>query len=153
MFVSPEPYSLQAVHVVSCKCAIMVPLYYPCRLHINLNLMYCILVSETVESGEVASTGATDKLSVGMDRHWLAHPQPHGDAAPIPEIFSGYYPENVVSPSVRLSRMGGQNVQRSVCSLAIMCISLNGYFLVGDMCISYLSVFPTQALFERVTVE
>ena len=46
---------------------------------------------------EVASTSPTDKLSVGMNCHWLAHPQL---PAPIPppgrpmhrlEIFPGYY--------------------------------------------------------------
>ena len=54
---------------------------------------------------EVASTGSTDKLSVGMDRHRVAHLQSHGDATPMTpawenpgplhrlEIFLGYYPE------------------------------------------------------------
>ena len=32
---------------------------------------------------QVASTGPTDKLSVGMDHHRLAHPRRHGDAAPM----------------------------------------------------------------------
>ena len=51
---------------------------------------------------EVASTGPTDKLSVGMDRHRLAHRQPTAPMSPagIPQtltlvgdisLFPGYY--------------------------------------------------------------
>ena len=32
---------------------------------------------------KVASPGPTDKMSVSMDRHRLAYPQPHGDAVPM----------------------------------------------------------------------
>ena len=39
---------------------------------------------------KVASPGPTDKMSVRMDRHRLACPQPHGDAAPMTP--AGGYP-------------------------------------------------------------
>ena len=70
----------------------------------------------TYSPREVASTGPTDKLSDGMDRHRLAHPRPHGDAAPMTPLggggtpdpcigwryFPGYYPAALqgTAPSV-----------------------------------------------------
>ena len=55
-------------------------------------LLYLQLLGYWLPTREVAGAGPTDKLSVGMDRHRLAHPLPHGDAAPRTPLGGGGNP-------------------------------------------------------------
>ena len=107
-----QSVTISKVHTLYCniKC------HYIQSAHIVLQYVRRKVLGKTLVSlypvsfREVASTGLTDKLSVGMDRHRLAQPQPispmspQGDTPPPPrplhrlEIFPGQC--HVIIPKV-----------------------------------------------------